>query len=255
MNRGFWLILSIIIISSAAFWFRKVYRQRLPEMPEIILIGTSADFPPFTFKENGQIVGFDIDVAKEVCSRLNRKYEVRDMPFELLTPQLQNGSIHLAAAGMTPTPHRLTLVPFTTPYLAKDPLVVITLASKTPAISALSELKEARVIVNQGYNADVFMSKLDLHKLVRLPNLSDAISALRAEQGDAFVTSLNTIRPIFDKFGQETFKFFIIEDANESIALALSPLYAKLSDTIKVTVDTMVADGTIGKLKEKWHVQ
>ncbi|KKT23862.1 MAG: Extracellular solute-binding protein family 3 [candidate division TM6 bacterium GW2011_GWF2_43_87] len=255
MNRGFWVVLSIILVSSAAFWFRQIYRQRLPDMPEVILVGTSADYPPFCFKENGQITGFDIDVAKEVCTRLNKKCELRDMPFELLIPQLQNGSIQLAAAGMTPTRRRLELIPFTTTYLSKDPLVGLSLATHTPPITSPNQLKDLKVIVNQGYNADVFLSKMTISKLVRLPTLNDAVQALRSEQGDIFITSLNTIKPLFDKFGQETFSFFIIEDTNESVALALSPLYAKLGDEAGVIINKMMADGTIDKFKEKWHVQ
>lgn len=255
MNRSLWLIISILIISTATLWFRQLYRQRLPEVPELIIIGTSADYPPFCFKENGEIVGFDIDVAKEVCMRLKKPCKFQDMPFELLIPQLQNGSIHLAAAGITPTQERLQRTLFSTPYLTKDPLVVLSLATQ-PIIKTFDDLKKASVVVNQGYNADVFMTKLNLQNIIRLPTIASAISTLQNGKANAFVTTLNTIKPIFDLYKETSFApLFIIEDANESTALAISPLYQKFSNRVDIIINQMLNDGTIEKMKQKWHIQ
>jgi len=254
MNRGLWLIISIVTISTAALWFRQLYRQRLPEIPETIIIGTSADFSPFCFIENKEIVGFDIDIAKEVCRRLNKKFKIQNMPFEILIPQLQNGSIHFAAAGITATPERMQRAFFTTPYLAKDPLVALSLATE-PKINTIDDLKNATLVVNQGYNADSFMTKLDIKNIIRLPSLNDALNALQTHKATVFVTSLNTLKPIFDLLGESTFSIFIINDANESTSLAVSPLYQKFGSRVDAIINQMINDGTIEKFKQKWHVQ
>ena len=40
-----------------------------------LIVGTNAEFPPFTFRQEGEIVGFDIDIAKEVSKRLGRELQ------------------------------------------------------------------------------------------------------------------------------------------------------------------------------------
>lgn len=94
----------------------------------VLMVGTAAEFPPFEFIKNDEIVGFDIDLIKEVAQRLEKKLVLKDMPFTTLIPQLQNGSLHILAAGLTPTPERARVMLFTKPYLETDSLVVITLA-------------------------------------------------------------------------------------------------------------------------------
>lgn len=255
MKKILWLIISILLLSGIAIWVRNEYRKRLPELPEIIFVGTSADFPPYTYKEEGQFLGFDIDLINEIGARLNIPITIQDMPFELLIPQLQHGDIQVVAAGITPTVDRAKLVQFSTSYIAKDPLIILTLAQK-PLAMGLESLVEKMVAVNAGYNADVYMSKIPNIRLSRVPTIADAISALKNGTVDAYVTTFSTIQPIFDQYGKDTFgEIFVIEDADEEIALGLSPLYPKLKTVVDNALSEMQTDGTIEKLKAKWHVQ
>lgn len=255
MKKILWLIVSILLLSGIALWVRNEYRKRLPDLPELLIVGTSADFAPYTFKEEGQILGFDIDLIQEIGSRLNIPTTIQDMPFELLIPQLQHGDIQVVAAGITPTTGRAKLVQFSKSYITKDPLIVLTLAQK-PLSMGLESLIEKTVAVNAGYNSDVYMSKIPNIRLSRVPTIIDAIDALKNGTVDAYVTTFSTIQPIFDHYGKDTFgEIFVIEDADEEIALGLSPLYPKLKVAVDKVLAEMQNDGTIEKLKAKWHVQ
>ncbi len=223
------------------------------EIPDTIVVGTSADFQPFCYKDQGNIVGFDIDVIKEVAQRLGKKMMLKDMPFELLIPQLQLGTIQVIAACMTPTPERAQKVSFTQPYLAGDHLVVVT-PSDTVPLKSLADLNGKRVIVNQGYTADRYMSKLEGPELVRLPTVSEAMLSLKSKRADAFVTASKAIEPYFEQQGKEKFHTFVIDDASETTALAVSSLFPKLLEKIETALQAMKEDGTLQKLKEKWHV-
>ena len=72
----------------------------------ILVVGTNAEFAPFSFREGNKIVGFDIDIAREVCQRLGKEMELKDMPFDALLPELTLGSVHFVAAGMSCTEER-----------------------------------------------------------------------------------------------------------------------------------------------------
>src|SRR5690606_5895383 len=108
---------TILVLVSGLFWYSFFYNPCNQRTVSVIRVVTSADFKPMAFIDGDDIVGFDIDVVKEIARRLNKQIEIQDMPFELLIPQIQLGSIQLIAAGMTVTPERSERVFFTEPYL------------------------------------------------------------------------------------------------------------------------------------------
>lgn len=215
-----------------------------------LIVGTSADFPPFSFIKDGEIVGFDIDLAREVCNRLNKKMELKDMPFDTLVPQLQLGRMQMIAAGMTATPERTERVNFTKPYLVGEPLVVITLA-KNP-ITALNQLQTKNVVVNEGYTADTYMSKQEGIVLKRLPNISDAFMALNSGRAYAFVTARNSVKTFFDQHGIGKYSMFIIPNTAENSALVISKKFPELLPCVQQALDALETDGTLQALKVKW---
>lgn len=254
MSKITWLLIAIVVLSVLAVLIRNEYRKNLPAIPDRIIVGTTADFPPFSFKEGEKFTGFDIELITEIAHRLNKQISFQNMPFELLIPQLEHGDINVVAAGITPTVDRAKIVMFSNSYIANDPLIIVTL-SKRPPLAGFGDLVGKRTVVNAGYNADAYLSKITGLNLIRVPTLADAVTALLEEKGDALVTSLNTIRTILDQYGKDNFFLTTIRDVNEDIALGISPRYPKLRDAINSVLENLKNDGTIEKLKIKWHVQ
>lgn len=254
LSRLTWLTIMIITVSTLVFWARRLSQKTVITIPETLIVGTTADYPPFSFKEDNKLIGFDIDVATEIGKRLGKKIEFKDTPFELLIPQLQQGYLHFAAAGLSPNAERARSVTFTSSYLVNDPLVVLSLADSAP-IANLNGIKNKTVAVNQGYNADFFMSNIKEITILHVPTITDAIRALEARRADVFVTALNTLTPIFNQFGKEHFSFFMVEETDENIAIAMSPRYPQLEQEIGFIINRMINDGTMEELKQKWHVQ
>jgi polar amino acid transport system substrate-binding protein len=91
-----------------------------------IIIGTSADFPPFEYTdETGKIIGFDIEVVKAILKNLNYTVEVKDIAFDSLIPSLQSGKIDIIAAAMTITDEREEVIDFSIAYYQADQSVLI----------------------------------------------------------------------------------------------------------------------------------
>ena len=224
-----------------------------PDQMHTLVVGTSADYPPFAFVQDDKVVGFDIDIIQEVAKRLHKKIDIQDMPFTTLIPLLQLGKIQVIASGMTETLERSARVLFTKPYLTGDQLIVITLAGNP--VSSLSELKGKEVIVNDGYTADLYMSKIEGPELKRLKTPAEAFLALKAGRGFAYVTARNTVKPFFDQYGQQDFALFAIPDSRENVSLAVSKKYPELVPMLQNVLDTMQQDGTLTTLQEKWGLQ
>ena len=126
MKNGIIVFITSLIFIVSVFFMYKYKKLRSTISPsKTFIVGTNAEYPPFCSVENGNIVGFDIDIAKDIAKRLGKEIIIKDMAFEALIPELQIGKIHFAAAGLTPTPEKAKKVLFTEPYLKGDPLLII----------------------------------------------------------------------------------------------------------------------------------
>lgn len=260
-KTSLYIIIALVAAISATVWYRA--EKTIAPSPSLnsIVIGTNAEFQPFSFKDHNEIVGFDIDIIKEVFKRLNKQIILKDMPFDALIPEIQIGNIHVIAAGITPTEERAQRALFTHPHLTGNPLVIIspktiTLDSEEQALTTLDNLAGKTVVVNEGYLSDSFMSEQPRIGLLRLSSalVSDGILALQSGRADAFVTALHSIRPYFEKYGVDNFNVTAIPNTQETSAFAISKHYPDLRRDIQVTLNDMENDGTLAAIKTKWNL-
>lgn len=241
----------IILLATAVVTVR--YFKKPNTAIQEIVVGTSADYPPFSFIDtSGSIVGFDIDLIKEIFKRLDQPYRLENMPFETLLPQMQFGSIDVIATGMSPTPERAARILFSKSYLQEDPLTIVALADSN--IHSLEDLYGKQVAVNQGYVADMRLSEKPEITLIRLPSISDALLALKHGKVAAFVTGARTIKPLQETLGNTVFKTIPIPEMQEETALGISKNKPELAQKIDMILQEMAADGTLATLAEKWKL-
>lgn len=247
------IALFVILAAALVLFFR--YNQQEKD-PNVLIVGTNAEFPPFTFRQNGEIVGFDIDVAKEVAKRLNKQVTFKDMPFEALIPDLTFGNIDFIAAGMTATEERAKRVAFSQCYLKDDPLVIVTLNQEGAAGKiTLNDLKEKIVVVNEGYTADIYLSDKSDLTLTRLSAPADAFIALKNGRADAFVTAQTTVDSFLQEQDGSQFRQDVIEGVSETCALVIAKTNTEMLQNINRVLSDMEKDGTMGQLKNKWKLQ
>jgi polar amino acid transport system substrate-binding protein len=219
---------------------------------DTLVVGTNAEFPPFTYMENNVIVGFDIDVIKEVGKRLNKKIKIKDMPWDALIPELILGNLDVVAAGMSYTEERSKRMLFTKNYLNEDPLVMMT---KVDHDVDLNDLNGKTVVVIEGYTADLLMSQKKGVTLIRLPTQADGFMALKSGRADAFVTAKSTVDAFFEKQDATQFKTTPIEGTTETCALVIPKSKPQVLAEVQKALDEMESDGTLDKIRIKWKLQ
>ena len=217
-----------------------------------LIVGTNAEYPPFTFIQDGAYVGFDIDLINAIAHHIGRKAIIKDMAFSALLPQLQLGTLQIIAAGLSPTPARAEHVLFTKPYLEGTPLVIVSPLHKS--IRTVEALTGKDVIVNDGFVSDVYVSHIAGIRIQRLATVADAFTALRSNRADAFVTSKSSIQPFFALYSQADYSVVEIPHTQESVALAVSKKYHELVPLLQRALDELQMDGTIETLKRKWNL-
>lgn len=84
---------------------------------ETLRVATEGAYPPFSFtNEQGQLAGFDVDIAQELCRRLEKDCEIISIPWNELLPGLVAGRYAMIVASMAKTPERERQVEFTDSY-------------------------------------------------------------------------------------------------------------------------------------------
>ncbi|ADQ13983.1 basic amino acid ABC transporter substrate-binding protein [Halanaerobium hydrogeniformans] len=111
------LVLMLLVFAVFAFSFSAY--------AETYVVGTSAGFPPFEYVEDGEIVGFDMDLITEIGNRQGFEVEFRDISFDSLIPALTTGSIDIIAAAMTITEERAEVLDFSDPYYSANQAVLV----------------------------------------------------------------------------------------------------------------------------------
>lgn len=244
-------VAALLLVTVFVLW-RSTDKNSVLKDDSVLIVGTNAEYEPFSFIENNEIVGFDIDVITEVANRLGKKIEFKDMPFDALLPKIQFGDIQIIAAGLTATPEKAKKILFTKPYLTGDPLVVISLA-KNPVVTSLKDLDGKEVVVNEGYTADLYMSTIPGPLIKRLATPAEGFLALTSGGVYAFVAAQSSVKPYFEKYGTQKFNIFVFDGAQDNYSFAISKHYPDLLVLVQKALDAMEQDGTIAFFKQKWN--
>lgn len=218
----------------------------------LLVVGTNAEFPPFSFIQDRKIVGFDIDVVNEVAKRLGKEILLKDLPFDALIPQIILGHVDLVAAGMSYTEERAKRVLFTKSYLDTDPLVVFSAAK---AAVSFDGIKGKMIVVVEGFTSDQLMSSIKGINLMRLNNQSDAFMAIKCGRADAFITAKSTVEAFFENQDSSQYHTEVIPGSEETCALIVPKNKSEVLKEVQKMLDAMENDGTMDKLKAKWKLQ
>jgi polar amino acid transport system substrate-binding protein len=148
---------------------------------KVLVVGTSADFPPFEYKNasNGQITGFDIALIKLIAKKMGYdKVEIKDMDFDSLIPALQAGKVDVVIAGMTITPEREKVVDFSIPYWEADQAVIVRKGSGIK-VTSIDDLKGKKIGVEKGTTGAIYVKK-HLNQTATIKEYPSYVAALEA---------------------------------------------------------------------------
>jgi polar amino acid transport system substrate-binding protein len=225
-----------------------------PVVVKSIVIGLDDHFPPMGFRdEKNEIVGFDIDLAKEAAKRLGVEVTFKPIDWSAKEAELNGKRIDVLWNGLTITEERKANILFTKPYLENRQIIVV--LDKSP-VKAKAELKEKVVGVQDGSSAiDAVNRDAETAKsLKELKKFSDNVTALMdlsAGRLDAIVVDEivgryyvakkpGEYRVLDENFGTEDFGVGTRKDDTE------------LMGKIDKALDDMKADGTAATISTKW---
>lgn len=108
----------------------------LGEGKEVYIVGVDAAFPPFTWVEQGEFKGFDIEVMKAIADLEGFEVEFRDLPWATIITALAQGKIDIIASGLSITCERDRVIDYSLPYWEVDQAILVRADSGLNAITA-----------------------------------------------------------------------------------------------------------------------
>ena len=228
--------------------------EAAPAPAAAIVVGLDDNFPPMGFKDDkNELVGFDIDLAKEAAKRIGREVTFKPIDWSAKEAELSGKRVDVLWNGLTITEERKANILFTKPYLENRQIVVVTDKSE---IKAKADLAGKVVGVQDGSSAVDAVQKDEAaaKSIKELKKFGDNVTALMdlsAGRLDALVVDEvvgryytskkpGEYRVLEENFGTEDYGIGTRKDDTELMA------------KIEKAMDDMKADGSAATISTKW---
>ena len=150
-----------------------------------LIVVTEAGFAPYEYYEAGEIVGVDIDIAREIAKKLNKELVIKDVAFDSIINEVKSGKADIGAAGISYNAERALEVDFSINYTTSNQVVIV---KKDGNIKKISDIKDQKIAVQLGTIADSYLTNnFPLVELVREKKYLAAIEDLKSSKCEAVV--------------------------------------------------------------------
>lgn len=218
-----------------------------------LIVGFDQDFPPMGFVgDNGEYTGFDLDLAKEVASRLGLEYKAQPIAWDSKDMELESGNIDCIWNGFTIT-GREDDYTWTTPYMANKQVFVV---ANDSDIKSQADLAGKVVEVQADSSAEAALKEnQDLAntfgQLLTTPDYNTAFMDL--EQGAVDAVAMDVIVADY-QIKQRNADFKILDDSlsEEEYGVGFKKGNTELRDKVQGALEEMAADGTLAKISDEW---
>ncbi len=226
------------------------YQKKDVQRTGDLIVATNAEFKPYEYIENNQIVGIDMDIMQAICDELGMNLVIENMAFDSILPAIQSGKATIGAAGMTVTEDRKKNVDFSDSYTTSKQVIIVNDEKKsdvsTNTITSVDDLIGKNIGVQLGTTGDTFATDYEKDgtaNLERYTKAADAIQALNQNKIDCVIideqpalsfVALNSNLAILEE-----------EFAVEEYALCVKKGNSELLSEINEALKKLKADGTL----------
>ncbi len=220
---------------------------------ETLKVVTDPSFVPFEMmdQETGEMVGFDMEIIREVADRAGFDIDLNTMDFNGIIPALQSGNVDIAIAGITITDEREEIVDFSDPYY--DSGLRLLVREGNGDINEFDDLEDKKVGTKIGSTSyDYLMKNLEADDGVTpYPGSADMYMALMSGAIDAVFYDAPNVGYFARTKGEGKVKTIgpLYEGQQYGIALVEDSEWV---DEVNTALAAMKEDGTYKEIYEKW---
>jgi len=223
-------------------------------------IGVEAAYVPFTFRKDGQIVGYDVDFAEIFCKSLGVKPDFIDTAWAGVIPSLYAKKFDVIMSAMTYTAERIQRVAFTIPYGEASQALLVR-AGDASSITKLDNLAKKVVGIKLGSPGEILAKKQSDEVKARTGNgfaevkvFNDHPSAYIALAQGKVDAVYNTVPTLAMVLRDAPGKYAMVKGlgADNWCGIACRKEDTEVVEFLNEQIRKLRADDTLGKLQEKW---
>lgn len=217
-----------------------------------VILGTSADFAPFEFHMtiDGQdtIVGFDIEIAKEIAKDLGAELEIQDMDFDGLLMALNSNKVDFVLAGLNPTEERKENVDLSDIYYFGAHGVLVQ-KDKADQFQSVDDLVGKAIGVQTGSLQEGIASEIEGAQLTTLARIPELVMELQTGRVDALILDI----PVAEQYAKQQENLvvsnveFDLSEEEAGYVAAVKKGNTELLDSINATLERLKENGDIDR--------
>jgi polar amino acid transport system substrate-binding protein len=217
------------------------------------ILGFDDAFPPMGFKDGSDHVGFDIDLAREVTSRLGVKLVLQPIMWDVKEQELNTRKIDCVWNGFTITEERLSALTFTKPYMSNKQIIIVPAVS---AINTLADLKGKTVALQRDSSASEALDKHpEIRESSKILEFEDNLMAMTdMDLGTTDAVLMDIVVASYNFAEKNPDKYRILEEslADEFFGIGFRKGDVALKDKVEETLVQMSQDGKLAEISTKW---
>lgn len=233
-------------------------KEAQAESSKKIVVGLDDTFAPMGFKnEKGEIVGFDIDLAKAVAQKLNMEVEFKSINWDSKILDLNSGNIDLIWNGLTITPERQKETEMSAPYLKNNQIIITKAGSKIKTKADLS----GKIVGSQTQSSGEEAVKKEgadkkFKEFKTYAQYDQAFMDLDSGRIDAIVVDAILAKYIKNtkeaQAGKALYSILTENFGEEDYGIAAKKGNSELINKINKSIEELKADGTYQKIYSVW---
>lgn len=222
-----------------------------------IVVGLDDTFAPMGFRnDSGELVGFDVDLAKAIGEKLNIVIEFQPIDWAMKETELNGNNIDCIWNGYSITEARKEMVQFSDSYLKNKQLIIV-LSNNT--INSKEDLTGKTVSVQKESSAldavqqDSIVSQIK--NLVEYDTNIDCFLDLESGRSDAIVCDEVLARYVMKQRGEDKYKVLSDNFGEEEYGIGFRKSDTELVEKVNNALQECINDGTYDEILSKWFAQ
>ena len=219
-----------------------------------ILMGFDIDgYEPYGYMDdNGEYVGFDIDLATEVCARNGWDLELCPVAWDSIQAEMDSGNINCVWNGLTRTDEREDAFALTEDYMYNAQVVVVKADSDYADLAALNGKKIVTQSGAPAYDllAEEYAEDINIDDVELVAGYTTAFMEIESGTADAVACDFSVANAQMAA-KPDTYKILTFLN-EEAYCVAFNKAYTDVAETVSNTLREMYADGTVETICAKW---
>ena len=215
------------------------------------VVASDTSFVPFAFEEDGEYVGFDMDIINTLADRVGFEMDLETANFDGIIPGLQTGSFDIAIAGIGITEERAEVIDYTSPYYMSGLRMAVPIDNDE--IENVEDLEGRTIATRLGSTSAAFIEEnIEGATANTYEQLDQAYLSVEGGGSDAILYDAPNVEYYVETAGADSLKvtgdLFEAENYGIAVSKGNEDLVEALNDALAEIID----DGTYAEIHSEW---